>query len=514
MKKDPQKYLGYIDTLNSIGIALSAEKDYSRLLEKILTSAMDLTHADGGTLYLVSKKNHLNFEIFANRTLKIKPKNVSKDVVPIKPIPLYGTDGAPNLKNIASYCVIKNQTVNIADAYQTESFDFSGMRAADKKLGYHSKSFLTIPLRNHENQTIAVLQLINAMDEQTTTIIPFSEECIHLAESLASQAAIALTQQALLQAQKELFEALIQMIAKTIDAKSKYTSNHCSRVPVLALMLAEAANNSNSGIFKDFQLTADQFEELRVGAWLHDCGKLATPEYVVDKATKLSALSDRIEVIELRIEILKRDLQIAELKKKTPIAETMQTLTDALQFLKKINHGGEFLSKAEQEKIRALAKYYYYIDGKKYALLSEQDVVNLCITRGTLNDEERAIINNHVTVTQKMLAALPYPEYLKNVPEIAGNHHERMDGKGYPNGLRGDQMLLQSRMVAIADVFEALTAADRPYKAAKPLSEVLNIMNTMKENGHIDPDLFELFIREGLHIAYAKEFLRPEQIDV
>lgn len=523
MNTEAKKYMQYINTLSQIGIALSAEKDNTALLKKIVSSAMELTHADGGTLYLLTKTHQLSFEIFANRTLKIEPKRVIESDFPISSIPLYDANGQPNLKNIVSSCVLENKTQSIKDAYQENGFDFTGMKNTDKKLGYHSQSFLTIPLRNHENKIIGVLQLINAIDEKTKKIMPFSEESIQLAESLASQAAIALTQKELIQAQKDLFEALIQLIAQAIDEKSIYTSNHCTRVPILALMLADAVNKASSGVFKDFNLTKDQLEELRVASWLHDCGKITVPEYVVDKATKLETLYDRIEVIELRLEILKRDEKIKLLENKIDANKKIITAeyqavenkwNESREFLRKVNLGGEFLSEADKEKINALAKNNYTVDGIAAPLLSPLDAANLSISKGTLNDKERNVIQNHVSVTQKMLQVLPYPAHLEHVPEIAGSHHERIDGKGYPRGLDKDALSVQTRMLTIADVFEALTAADRPYKKAKSLNEVINIMTSMAKTGHIDPDLFNLFLQENIHRDYAKRFLNPEQIDV
>ncbi len=526
MTENAEKYLNYIDTLTKIGIALSAEKDHQRLLEMILSSAMDLCNADGGTVYLVFKEHYLSFGIIANKTLNIKPINSINIDFPMTAIPLF-IEGKPNLKNVASCCVHHNETIHIEDAYQCEQFDLSGTRNADKKLNYHSKSILTIPLRNHNNVIIGVLQLINAIYENTGQIISFSKERIQLAESLASQAAITLTKQELLQAQKKLFESLIKLIALAIDEKCTYTSNHCSRVPIITTMIANAANQASSGPLKDFHLTSDQLEELTTAAWLHDCGKLSIPEYVVNKAKKLEALSDRIEVIDLRIEIIKRDFKIDFLEKQLnahtmptkPQEEALQksiaVLTEVQEYLRKVNTGGEFLSEADKEKIHSIAQQYTYANGsEQHPLLTEEEAANLCITRGTLNDKERGVIQNHARVTKKMLESLPYPDYLNKIPEIAGNHHEHINGKGYPNGISGNNLSMQTRIVTIADIFEALTAADRPYKTAKTLKETISIMQDMKNKGHIDPDLFDLFINEKIYLDYARQYLNPEQIDV
>lgn len=510
------KPLQYIKQLNNIGIALSAEKNHAKLLEKILISAIDITHADGGTLYLASLDQTLHFKILINKSLKIKSRNSKGDPFIIPPISLYDSEGKPNIKNIAAQCYLQNKTIHIPNAYEYEGFDFSGMKEMDKRLQYHSTSFLVIPLRNYENKIIGILQLINALDE-TNNIISFSADKISIAESLASQAAITLTQQELLQAQKNLFEALIQLIAKTIDEKSKYTSKHCTRVPILTIMIAEAAQQATTGYFKDFHLSQDEFEELRIAAWLHDCGKIVTPINIVDKSRKLEAITDRIEVIDLRIEVLIRDLKISLLERKITRAfyeKNLHLLHEARTFIKKTNVGTEFLSDSDKEQIKKLAKMTFKLIDKKQALLSDNDVKNLSVSRGTLNDDDRTIINNHASITKNMLSILPYPEYLKNVPHIAGSHHEAMNGKGYPSGLEGEQIPIQARMLAIADIFEALTAGDRPYKSAKTVSESLKIMTDMKNNGHIDPNLFELFLESKIYLIFAKKYLNPEQIDI
>lgn len=521
-EKMKASYLQHIDALNEIGIALCAEKSYGRLLEKIVDGATKLTNADGGTLYL-KEGNQLTFGVLVNRSLNLNFGFLAQGHAKFKPIPLYYEDNQPNVNNIVSYCVLRNETVNINDAYHNQDFDFSGPKLMDEKLHYHSQSFLAIPLRDHENKIIGALQLINAMDEGSGKIVAFSEENVHLAESLASQAAITLTQHALIAAQKKLFDAFIQLIAQAIDEKSVYTSQHCARVPVIAMLLAEAAQSCQEGSLKNFSLSADQMEELRIAAWLHDCGKITTPEFVVDKSTKLETITDRIEVIDLRFEVLRRDLKIAALEKQlsgVDLGEGYDLSCAALNqdqaFIRNINaEGKEALSETDQARILSLANRYRYQtqNDTELPLLTDQEVGNLSVQRGTLTDAERAIIQNHVSVTWKMLTALPYPDYLKNVPEIASSHHERIDGQGYPRQLKGDELSTQARILAIADIFEALTAADRPYKKAKKLSETLGIMENMKRQGHIDPDLFDLFVRDKVYLTYAEKFLNQEQID-
>ncbi len=512
--------------LNTIGIALSAEKDHTRLLEMILVRAKEITNADGGTLYTRTDDGRLKFEIMHTDSLDIHMGGSSGEPITFYPVPLYKKDGEPNKNNVVACAVLENKTINIEDAYTDEEFDFSGTRKFDEKTGYHSQSFLTVPMTNHENEIIGVLQLLNSKDPETGEVNPFTGLEQQLVESLASQAAVTITNQSLIAAQKELFDALVKLIADAIDEKSPYTAGHCRRVPVLSNMIAHAVNDTKVGPLKDFSMTEEEIYELDIAAWLHDCGKITTPEYVVDKATKLETIFDKINLVDVRFEILKRDAEIATLKKKleeidpdlSVSDEDLKTETEKLEkdkeFIRGCNIGGETISEASVEYINQIAKYEFVNpDGEKEKLLNEEDVQNLQIGRGTLNYREREIINNHVAVTIKMLESLPYPKHLKRVPEYAGGHHEKMDGTGYPNKLKKEDMSIPARMVAIADVFEALTASDRPYKKAMSLSLSLTILGRMKLDGHVDPDLFDIFLWEKVYLKYAKEHLSAEQID-
>jgi HD-GYP domain-containing protein (c-di-GMP phosphodiesterase class II) len=523
--------LEHLDRLNEIGIALSTQKDTSKLLESILRGAKLILNADGGTLYLVdAKRRSLNFEIILNDTLGIHQGGTSGVPTSLPPLPLYKENGEPNETMVAAWCALHQKTINIPDAYEAEGFDFSGTKAFDQRMGYRSRSFLTVPMMNHEGELIGVLQLINARQKNSNQIVPFSPMAQRLAESLASQAAIALTNNRLIAEFKQLFESFIGLIAKAIDEKSPYTGGHCRRVPELTMMIAKAACQANYGIFADFTMTEEELYELKIAGLLHDCGKVTTPVHVIDKSTKLETIFDRIHLIDTRFEVLKRDWEIEFLKQKIalleagkpeaipPLAEELQTklaqLDSDRQFLHQANLGSEFMGEKDKARVRAIAQYRWRnVHGEWDNFLTDNEVYNLCITKGTLTPEERQIINHHINVTIQMLEALPYPKNLRRVPEYAGGHHERMDGKGYPKGLTREQMSLPARMMGIADIFEALTAKDRPYKKGKTLSECLHILGKMKLDHHIDPDLFDLFIREKVYLEYAHKYLSPEQID-
>ncbi len=523
-----EKLFKSLEYLNRIGVALSQERNLDKLLETILTAAKTITNADGGTLYrLIEDK--LKFEIVLNDSLKIAMGGTSSTPVPFYPIPLHAADGKENNGMVAAYAALHDETVNIADAYTAEGFDFSGTRAFDNKTGYRSTSFLTIPMKNHEGEIIGVLQLLNAQDEQGR-VSPFTVEDQRLAESLASQAAIAVTNRMLITQLEMLFESLIELINTAIDDKSPYTGGHCKRVPTLTMMLAEAASETAEGPLASFKMSDKDRYELKIAGLLHDCGKITTPVHVVDKATKLETIFDRVHFVTQRFEILKRDAEIKMLKAKLAAVELgddesvarakqdfaarVRQLDDDREFVRRVNIGGERMSAEDQTRVNKIAAYTFKDEtGHKATFMTNEERDSLNIPYGTLTQPERQIINHHIIATIKMLEALPWPRHLKKVPEYAGGHHERMDGKGYPRGLTREQMSVQARVMGIADIFEALTAKDRPYKVGKTLSESLHILGKFKQNGHIDPDLFDVFVKQRVYLKYAEEFLDPAQID-
>jgi HD-GYP domain-containing protein (c-di-GMP phosphodiesterase class II) len=519
--------------LNRIGIALSREKDINRLLELILLAAKEITNADGGTLYRMdSERAELRFEIVRTESLGIAMGGTTGNEVPFYPVKLYDDAGRPNNSMVVAYAVLNDRTVNVADAYTEQGFDFSGTKSFDRKTGYRSQSFLTVPMKNHEDEIIGVLQLINAKDRSGGAIVPFSDADQHLAESLASQAAVALTNRMLINQLEQLFESFINLINAAIDDKSPYTGGHCQRVPTLTMMLAEAAHRTKAGPLKDWQMTERDRYELKIAGLLHDCGKVTTPVHVVDKATKLQTIYDRIGLLDTRFEVLKRDAEVRALHAKLAALERGETGTwpeiearlaaDLKQidadraFLRFCNIGSERMAPEDQQRVFQIGTAYRWrdVEGSEDAqFLTDDEIRNLTIRSGTLTEEERKTINHHIEVTIMMLESLPWPKHLKNVPEYAGGHHERMDGRGYPRGLTRAQMSVQARVMGIADIFEALTAKDRPYKKGKTLTEALTILGRFKLNGHIDPDLFDIFMREKVYLAYAQQFLDADQID-
>jgi HD-GYP domain-containing protein (c-di-GMP phosphodiesterase class II) len=529
---NPSDLFRRLEKLNAIGAALSKERDINRLLETILIAAKTITHADGGTLYRMTEDGKaLRFEILRTDSLDIAMGGTTGNVINFPNLPLSRESGEANDSMVAAYAAIHDKTVNIADAYTEAGFDFSGTRSFDERTGYRSQSFLTVPMKNHEGEIIGVLQLINAQDPLTRTVRPFASADQSLAESLASQAAIALTNRLLITQLEELFEAFINLINLAIDEKSPYTGGHCQRVPALTMMLADAADATTEGPLAAFKMDERDRYELKIAGLLHDCGKVTTPVHVVDKATKLHTLFDRIHLIDTRFEVLKRDAEIRALRQQLAqrgsadaaaeeatwqgYLEEVRVLDEERDFLRKANIGGEAMKEADQQRVRDIATRHKWrdFDATEKDFLSADEADNLSIRAGTLTQKEREIINYHIVATIKMLEQLPWPKHLTKVPEYAGGHHERMDGKGYPKGLTRDQMSLQARMMGIADIFEALTAKDRPYKPGMKLSQAMGIMANFRKNGHIDPDLFEVFVKQGVYRRYAEQFLDPGQVD-
>lgn len=460
-----------VETVNTVGSALSSELDREKLLDAILRGAMNVTGARAGAIHLMDGDDRL-------RRMR-----------------LVGSEGV-DASSLASH------------------LDRQASRAlrTDAPIESPGDGTLSIPMRNHEHECIGVIQLVAGAGRN------LERPARALAESLASQTAVTLTRDRLAGEFRGLFEGLIELLVTAIDEKSPYTGAHCRRVPVLTEMLADAACATQEGPLREFTLSEAERYELRIAALLHDCGKVTTPVHVQDKATKLEALFDRIAVVDLRFEIVLRDLEISRLGGSEPgpgVSEAIRELQDDREFLRRCNIGGEFMAPADRERVQRVARRWRWRGpgGIEQPILSDEEVENLCVVRGTLNDRERDLINHHVVTTIQMLEQLPYPKSLRNVPFIAGCHHERMDGCGYPKGLTREQMSTQARILGLADVFEALTAKDRPYKPGMKLRTVLSILEKMRDEGHIDGEILEVFVREKVHLRYAAEWLDPEQID-
>ncbi len=572
------------------GIALSTEKDSNALCQKILDTAKELTDADGGTLYLLDgTERQLNFNIMLNDTLGTRQGGTSAQPVPAGlKVKLYKDDGEENHNNVASHAFLTGETINIADAYDDDRFDFSGTRAFDEKNGYRSMSFLTVPLKPMGGSVLGALQLINAKGDGGRNV-PFTADMQDFVEALAASAATAIYNKQLLDDLEQLFDAIIDIINGAIGRKSPYTGGHCERVPIIAAALAKVTSDVTSGPLAGFHLDVKEMREFVLAAKLHDVGKVTTPEYVVDKSTKLETIYNRIHEIRTRFEVLYRDAVIARheavmAKTKKPaeadreLAAFKKVLDEEWAFLAKLNLGGEFLPPEQVERVKtigqrtwlryfddrlglsweeefrlafvqgigtpppelpavehlladkpihvfprqvAFADAYKMPDGAPYpfktpvpeSLYNQGEIYNLAVSRGTLTNEEHFKIKEHVMQSVYMLDRLPWPKGLERVPTIAGEHHETLIGTGYPFQREARDLSMQSRILTVADIFEALTASDRPYKKPKMLSEAVKVLYFFKKDKHIDADLFDLFLTSGVYLEYAKKYLRQDQID-
>lgn len=542
-----------------LSIALSSETQFHRLLDFLLQEMQTITHAQGGIVYLVQTGNAAQLQVTQAKWQTTTLAELS-------------TLANINLSTDVHHPVVQallsgEKTQNLSAAMLHDHFAALIPIAQDLTM-------LVLPLNNRNGERLGALILF--IDEKARILTP---ERLAFVEALSSTASLALYTQGLVNAQKQLLESFIQLIAGAIDAKSPYTGGHCQRVPELTKMIAYAACAQKNGPFRDYTLSEDEWEALHIAAWLHDCGKVTTPEYIVDKATKLETLYDRIHEVRMRFEVLKRDAQITYWQAiaqgedaQTTLNElhaTLKALDEEFVFVASCNEGGEFMSPQKVEKLRQIASRTWQrtlsdrigishdekqrksrtvepslpvnerllADKPEHIILRNEserlptgnpwgfkvnvpeylyhrgELHNLSVSRGTLSEEERYKINEHITQTIIMLEKLPFPPHLKNVPEIAGGHHEKMDGTGYPRRLTQEQMSIEARMMAIADIFEALTAADRPYKRGKKLSEALEIMSAMCKNRHLDLDLFTLFLRSGVYKEYADKYMLPEQKD-
>jgi HD-GYP domain-containing protein (c-di-GMP phosphodiesterase class II)/phosphoribosyl 1,2-cyclic phosphodiesterase len=502
-----------IHKLNKIGSALSVEKNLDELLEMIVVEAKSLTCADGGTLYLLDK-DALKFTVVQTDSLNIKMGG-SHGTITWPVLPLYLENDTPNTKLVAATCALENRIINIPDVYETKGFSFDGTKEFDASIGYRSKSMLLVPLINHENIVIGVLQLINKQNPLYENIEDFSAEDESITLSLASQAAVAITNVTLIASLEKLLESFLKSIIFAMGKKSAHTAGHIKRMVKLSAMIAEAVDKDDD-IYKDKHYSAEELKQINFAALMHDIGKLATPEHIIDKGKKLEKLIDRIDLVRIRIDLIKKELELSFLKKEVSqeyYENEIKTLEENFIFIEKSNTGSEFLPNEDIDRLKEIHNKTYEFSDKKYIIITENEAYNLCVQKGTITEEERNIINEHAQISLTILNKLPFPKKYERIPEISGNHHEKINGKGYPQGLKGDEISFEARILAIADVFEALTASDRPYKKANTLSVAMKILYFMAKNDELDRELVKFFYNSGLYLEYANQLLPESSID-
>lgn len=529
--------------------------DYNSITEKILEYAINSAGIDGYIFISISDNNYLNLENGWIKSLNLHALN--PELAGLFPSRSINDIKNKKKRSPAETCALTHEIMNISNFYAHPDLDTSAFSKFDEICNYSTISALVIPLIDRKNNPVGIVEFINNLDSNGKNINFTSEDQNELL-TLCKLLTITLENKKLGEDYTQLLESFIEVLARAIDAKSPYTGAHCQRVPIIARLLATAVIEQDSGKYKDFTMSDTDLYTLHIASWLHDCGKITTPEYIVDKASKLEGIFNRIHEIRDRFEILRRDAHILYLQKRLQNTDskeklqaeyinTVKQLENNFAFIAKCNTGDIPLTDEDISHLEELSKiqfvrYFNRMLGLSWAererikdtkLFSEPakenllqnrpdhiagiynygELYNLSIPRGTINKEEREKINEHIVVTIEMLKALPFPKELSNIVEYAGAHHERIDGKGYPNGLTGEQMSVPAKIMAIADIFEALTASDRPYKEPKKLSEVLGIMKEMKNNGHIDPDLYDIFIRSRVFQEYANQYIKSEQID-
>ena len=503
------------EEIMKINLAFSSQHDKNILLEDILTLTRNLTNADAGTLYIKSKdEKYLSFKVVHNNTLNIKMGG-TKNNLNWPDLPIFEENGKTNNEMVAVVCANEKRIINIPDVYKTNKYKFEGTKDFDIKTSYRSKSMLVIPLINHDNEVIGVLQLINKI--KNGEIINFNKLDEKVIISLASQAAMALTNMQLITSLEDFIDAFVTTIAKAIDTKSPYTSDHIGKVEEIALLVAKAISDDNT-IYKKIKYSENDYKQLSLAAWMHDIGKISMPEHIMDKATKLEKIFDRIHLIEQRFEVIKLNKEIEYLKNQTPRTEYenfINEINNDIEFIKRINFGGEFLSEEDIQKLENISKKVYIKnDGEIISFISEDEFYNLSIKKGTLTKEEIEIIRNHAQLSLDMISGLPFPKKYKDVLNIACNHHEKLNGLGYPRGLKAEEISLEDRIMILADIFEALTASARPYKDAMKLSKVKDILSSMANKGELDKELIDFFFNHKILHEYSKNELKSYQLDL
>ena len=517
-----------------IALALSSEKDLHTLLEMIVTEALRISNADAGTLYIADTSiTHLDFVILQNRTLGLHLGGKNGGSIDFPSVPLFDENGNPDHSHISSYAALTGKTVNIADVYKATGFNFSGTKAYDRKTGYRSRSMLVIPMYNYENDVIGVLQLINAIDPVTGNVSSFDRSLTEAVSALSSLASAALNNTQLIFDLQNLFYSFIKSIAAAIDAKSPYTGGHINRVVELTMMIAHEINRDKSGPFKDIFFSTDDFEEMKIAAWMHDIGKITTPEHIMNKRSKLETVTDRIETVRTRFDLIRQTVENRYLEQRLVLLKKgekengqavfelekerdrqIKDLVNDFHFICECNDSKSAMDDNSITRLERIKEKKFVLGGKRRPYLTDSEFENLSVKRGTLTVNERKRVEDHVVITRKILEELPFPKKLKGVPSVAAAHHEKLDGSGYPDGKTGAELNIKMRIMTLADVFEALTARDRPYKYATPVSRAIAILDTMQKHGHIDPNVFHLFKENRLFRKYANEYLEPEQLDM
>lgn len=469
-----------IDKILDTGIALSKEKDRNKLLDMILDKSMEITNCDGGTLYIL-KDGKLHFHV-----MKTISKNVNKgkngEAIDLPPVPI-------KEENVCAYSVLHKKVLNIKDVYSNKEFDFSGPRNYDKMTGYYTQTMLTIPLLNQEEEAVGVLQLINAMDEEGQVVF-FDKGFERIILALASQAAIAVTNIRYLEEIKEQMWSFTEAMAEAIDSRTPYNANHVRNVAVYAEKMADYINELHKQGKEKEYFDTNRKEQLVLSALLHDLGKLVIPIRIMNKATRLEGhltdIEDRFEIFRLRYKIRYMEKKMDEQE----YTEKLEQLDKIWSLVCDINDSG-FLTDDKYEQLQEIINLSYQDEMNNIPYFTKEEQDALQIRKGTLTEAERIIMESHVEVTERILNKVHFNHNFEKVPQFAVEHHECLNGMGYPKKLTAEQLALESRILAVADICDALLATDRPYKKPLPREKAFAILHDMADEGHIDKKLVQ-----------------------
>ena len=513
LEEQAQRQHRQFEELNRIGIALSAEKDIAKLQHFILMTMRQLTNADGASLWLKTVGDHDEPMLFLASSQNTSIDNTYQAFkVPV------------DERSVVGYTVSVGSSQIYDDAYHPPPGKPQGGKGFDAQFGYRTKSMLTVPMRNYSNEVVGAIQLINAkrlfethltVESVEAEVVSFRPEDLEMIESIASQAAVALDNKNLLDSIQALFDGFVQASVTAIEQRDPSTAGHSGRVEKLTTALARAVTGLGAGKYRDVHLTEDQFKELRYACLLHDFGKVGVREHILIKAKKL--MPGQLEVIQSRFEFVERSVQVKYATEKleamrsgrgsaSVLAEIDKRLEEELAQLnlwaQSITSANEptVLPEDKASMLEVLSQQTYYdMSGKAHPMLDPQEFRFLSIRKGTLDPQERLEMESHVTHSFHFLTKIPWTPVMRGIPEIAYGHHEKLDGSGYPRRLSGDQIPVQARMMTISDIFDALTAQDRPYKRAVPVRTALDILHAEAEDGKLDKDLLDVFVAKKIY---------------
>jgi HD-GYP domain-containing protein (c-di-GMP phosphodiesterase class II) len=521
-RQELQRAVSDLETLNKIGVALSTERKTDALLEMILSKSREITSADAGSLYVVEEEpnggKHLVFELAQNDSHSVPFRQLTMPI---------------DKRSIAGYVAATGQDLNIKDVYRIRNRPFRHNRDFDQKYGYRTCSMLVLPMKNQKDELIGVLQLINSKKHREAKLTslavvgeevgPFSLRSQDLASSLASQAAVALENNLLYRDIEKLFEGFVRASVTAIELRDPTTFGHSERVAKLTVELAKTVDRLESGPYREVHFTDEDIRELRYASILHDFGKVGVPEKVLVKANKL--YPEQLELIQKRFLYIRKSLQLESLRRKLEHvlregnqgyedffagiereeSHTLQNLDEFMQDILQANEPTVLPEKTSEKLVEIAGWPFQDPSGPTEPLLSPEELKLLSISKGSLNPDEREQIESHVIHSFNFLSLIPWTKELKRVPEIAKSHHEKLDGSGYPDHIRAEKIPVQSKIMTISDIFDALTAHDRPYKGRVPVDRALAIIGEEVKSQLLDPVLFKLFIDAKIYELTADD---------